>query len=75
MKTVGVLRVDPLVCQKRMARRCDRDVCTQPDSVLQSDRRYIEKGATIIEKHTVSNVNIHAVFAIKRRKSPHGFAL
>ena len=49
--------------------RCESNVCSNPHSVAESNGCYIKKYAIIVDKTFLTDVNIHAVFAVKRRKS------
>ena len=74
MIAVGIVLVYAFVGYERVAGRCNRDVCTKPNTVFERNRGYVEKSATVVEEYVVAKVNVHAVFTVERRKRKNGFA-
>ena len=70
MIAVGVVGGQTLLGEKRMHGRCKGDIGADPDAVSEGDRRNVEKCAVIIDETALPHMDIHAVFAVKRRE--HG---
>lgn len=65
MKTIRILLRQPLIGKKRMTRGCNRHVCAYPHTILQRNRRTVQKCTFIVDKTAFSKMDIDTIFTVK----------
>ena len=69
MKTIRILLRQPLIGKKRMTRGCNRHVCAYPHTILQRNRRTVQKCTFIVDKTAFSKMDIDTIFTVKWGKN------
>ena len=69
MAAVGVVCIGSFFGDKRMVGRGQRHIGSNEYIVPQRNGRYIQKHTFVVDKAVLPHMDVHAVFAVKRRKN------